>query len=96
MMRLGATEPGIRRKIIGWRARTLDNSADTDPLASGEETSFGLTREDHLVLGLLQVLARLHALKGQITQADLTRLPNLRPFLEAGDRLTQDLGFADE
>jgi hypothetical protein len=74
----------------------LDDSADTDPLASGDGTSSGLTREDHLALGLLQVLARLHALKGQTTQVDLTRLPNLRPFLEAGDRLTRDLGFADE
>lgn len=96
MMRLGATEPGIRRKIIGWWARTLDNPTDTDSLASGDGTLLRLTREDHLVLGLLQVLARLHALKGQTTQADLTRLPSLRPFLEAGDRLTQDLGFADE
>jgi hypothetical protein len=72
----------------------VDNPSNTPP--SGDETPVRLTREDRLVLGLLQILARLHALKEQITPADLTPLPNLQPFVEAGDRLMQDLGFADE
>jgi hypothetical protein len=74
----------------------VDNPSDARLSASEDETSVRLTREDRVVLGLLQILARLHALKGQITPADLKLLPNLQPFLEAGDSLMQDLGFADE
>ncbi|MET0744382.1 MAG: hypothetical protein ABWY78_13505 [Microvirga sp.] len=74
----------------------MDNPSDADSLPSADGTPFQLTREDRLILGVLEILARLHALKGQAMPADLARLPNLGPFLEAGDRLMQDLGFADE
>lgn len=53
------------------------------------------SRDDRLSVHLLEVAAKLVAMKSVLNERDFQRLPHLRALLDAADGLVEDLGYND-
>lgn len=57
---------------------------------------FTLTRDEQIDLSLLHVVTHLEDLKGRLLDNDFDRVPSLRAFIEAADRVTEEIGYASD
>ena len=63
---------------------------------SNGQTRADLTREDQITASLLIIAAHVVQLKQQLSDDDYKRLTNLRPLIDASDRLVSELGYDDD